>query len=662
MAQLFKTISLEERLKASPYNTAPSLPKPTKEVEGASLKLTPEAVKVNSQILKASASKQQKFSFPAIGNFNTEPISKLARPFVNTKFRSSINLADRLKQPKLGSTTHLSQFFLADLYTDYIKITPFGIFTHTSNTVLSTPPASLAQGGVNPTIPTFISELAQGMVLSNGTYYSFINVQVPDYDSLILQGTYFSNGAYSSLVVPTISISSQSLVQGGINPTNSVGQASIALLQGLVADQANNLTSLIVPPAPPTNLLEFPNIVIANPIATPNQGGEDPVQITFQPERTSPILNVLKYAADRALAFFTPTIKHGSAILRGTDFQTAVRPNQGTAPTKLPPIDGKYFDYKSSQVSPVLSNALDAAKVEDVLMVWIDWQYAFAKPAYYDNNNKAQNYLSVEYVKIGGQLVRNPNTTLARALGASTSTENLASLIKQTVQFPKSTGNEGSLASYKTLTYDQIVKRANDPSEQRPDFRKDLGISVKTSTSVNRRGIDSGASNDFVTLQIASMTGQGSVKFRSFITSFSDGWSVSWNDLNYVGRQDTLKTFKGATRAGSVAFKVAAFNLTDLNAQYAKLNKLTKIAAVGAPLDGGLYIAGPLCKLTIGNWFTNTPVVFNSVKFDVQMADYSWDIDKEMPQLVDVSLDFAVLGDVSGKPLNAASNDYFNYR
>jgi len=74
---------------------------------------------------------------------------------------------------------------------------------------------------------------------------------------------------------------------------------------------------------------------------------------------------------------------------------------------------------------------------------------------------------------------------------------------------------------------------------------------------------------------------------------------------------------------------------------YAKLNKLTKIAAVGAPLDGGLYIAGPLCKLTIGNWFTNTPVVFNSVKFDVQMADYSWDIDKEMPQLVDVSLDFA---------------------
>lgn len=662
MAKLFKTISLEERLLASEYNTAPIKPKPTKELEGASLKLTPETNKINSEIVKAYNAKRLPFNFPVIGEFTTSPISKLARPFVNTKFRSSINLADRLKQPDLGSTNHLPQFFLADFYTDYIKITPFGIFTHTSNTILQSPSLTINQGGQNPVIPTFISEVAQGLTYSNGAYYSFVNVQIPNYDSLLLQGAYLSNGVYTSVVTPPISISSQSLFQGGTNPTQTISEASIALLQGLIQDQANNLTSLIDPPTPPTNLLEFPSIVINTPGATPTQGGQDPTQITFQPERTSPILNVLKYAADRALAFFTPIVKHGSAVLRGTNFQAAVQPNQGTTPTKNPPVDGKYFDFKSSQVSPLLSNALDAAKVEDVLMVWIDWQYAFAKPSYFDNNTAAPNYIGIEYVKIGGQLVRNPNTTLAKALGRSTGVDDLSAVVRANVKFPKSTGNEGSLAQYKTLTYDQIVSRANDSSAQRPDFRKDLGISVKGGTSVNRRGTDSAASNDFVTLLIESMTGQGSVKFRSFITSFSDGWSVSWNDLNYVGRQDTLKTFKGTTRAGSLAFKAAAFNSADLQSLYSKLNKLTKIAAVGAPLNGGTYIAGPLCKLTVGNWFTNTPVVFNSVKFDVQMADYSWDIDKEMPQLVDVSLDFAVLGDASGKPLNATSNDYFNYR
>ena len=43
------------------------------------------------------------------------------------------------------------------------------------------------------------------------------------------------------------------------------------------------------------------------------------------------------------------------------------------------------------------------------------------------------------------------------------------------------------------------------------------------------------------------------------------------------------------------------------------------------------------------------------------MADYSWDISDEMPHLVDVSLDFALLGDRAGNPFNATSNDYFNY-
>jgi hypothetical protein len=157
------------------------------------------------------------------------------------------------------------------------------------------------------------------------------------------------------------------------------------------------------------------------------------------------------------------------------------------------------------------------------------------------------------------------------------------------------------------------------------------------------------------------MTGGGSVKFRAFITSFSDGFNVSWNDINYVGRQDTLKAFKGVTRAGSLAFKVAAFNKADLGVCYSKLNTLGKIAAVGGPLNGGKYIAGPLCKITVGNWFTNTPCVFNSVKYDIQTADYSWDIDEEVPQLVDVSVDFAILGDVSGKSLNSSTNRYFNF-
>mgnify|MGYP006302104807 CR=1 FL=1 len=48
----------------------------------------------------------------------------------------------------------------------------------------------------------------------------------------------------------------------------------------------------------------------------------------------------------------------------------------------------------------------------------------------------------------------------------------------------------------------------------------------------------------------------------------------------------------------------------------------------------------PICSFTLGKWYINTPIAVNSVKYDIQMADYAWDIDKQLPQIVDVSMDF----------------------
>ena len=166
--------------------------------------------------------------------------------------------------------------------------------------------------------------------------------------------------------------------------------------------------------------------------------------------------------------------------------------------------------------------------------------------------------------------------------------------------------------------------------------------------SEDRGGID---------LLIKSLTLGTSVKLKPYITTFSDGFTVGWNDLNYVGRQDTLKTFKGTTRAGNIAFKLPAYNQGELTANYAKLQSLVVIAGVGSAQNG--YISGPFCSITVGRWFKDTPCIFNSIKFDVQMAEYSWDILQQRPQIVDVSMDFVLLGDTTGAPLNSSTNQYF---
>jgi len=152
MAKLFKTISLEDRLRGSSYNELPHAPNPVnqgsidlKQVDKgeklptAQLKLTPRRDEANSQILKLTLVDRLTKSIEPLKVMSTKPISQIARPFVNTKFRSAISLENRLKQTTLGSTAHLPQFFLSDIFTDYITIKPFGVFNHTSNIVLTQP-------------------------------------------------------------------------------------------------------------------------------------------------------------------------------------------------------------------------------------------------------------------------------------------------------------------------------------------------------------------------------------------------------------------------------------------------------------------------------------------------------------------------------------------
>jgi hypothetical protein len=122
----------------------------------------------------------------------------------------------------------------------------------------------------------------------------------------------------------------------------------------------------------------------------------------------------------------------------------------------------------------------------------------------------------------------------------------------------------------------------------------------------------------------------------------------------YVGKQDTLKTFKGMTRSGGVGFKIAAFNSGELSANYGKLNNLVKKVGVGKP--SGTYIIAPLATITVGSYIKNAPIIVSSIKYDMQPADYSWDIDAGVPMLMDVSVDFAFIGDITGQSLNAGGN------
>jgi hypothetical protein len=722
MAKLFKTISLEDRLRGSSYNELPHVPNPVnqgsidlKQVDKgeklptAQLKLTPRRDEANSQILKLTLTDRSKTTVQPLRIMDNKPISKIARPFVNTRFRSAISLENRLKQTTLGSTAHLPQFFLSDIFTDYITIKPFEVFNHTSNIVLVQPTTTINQGSITLRNLEFDSLIAQGTSVINNTYTSFTHILVPTYDSLLLQGTVFSNSVYTSLVSIINSKPVGAIFQGlGTNPTIAVSTPFIYALQGSSTTTLSAPIGSLTGPSPVTitpsvaiPIVVPASIVITNVTFIPTHGGTDPIPYLFEPDRTAPILKVLRYAADRALAFFTPRVKHGSANI---STQFVLSPPQrsifyhnflqdGSVKLRTKSFQEDPFDPGKFYTNQARKEALTVLK----LTLTGDQIYngsttgPFITTSLYDYIRKLVLPESTpkiwNYDKVGTAIVSDDK--YIKALGANAKDNVATALQTKNIKLDADPSQiaidskEGSnlaiqektspLNNYKTLTYGQIQTRAKAGLKgvNAPDFRESLthptvkyigGKAPSNYKSVEVRSpLSANTDSDFIDLTITSKRGSGAVKFKAFITSFSDSFNMSWNDINYVGRQDTLKSFKGVTRGGSIGFKVAALSEGDMAINFAKLNSLVKIAAMGSGTGADNYVQGPMCSITVGRWFTNTPCIFNSIKYDIQTAEYSWDIDNQMPQLVDVSLDFVVLGDTSGKPLNASSNDYFNY-
>lgn len=556
---------------------------------------------------------QQGSTTVAIGQQDLSVTRQVAVP-TRTRFRTGISLKDRFNQPNLGSTTHLAQYILSDQNTGYLSINPSSTialqvpalprfeqpqieqgstavtrftfepqqggqlprpigFTPEQGSTIPTPIGftpnqghitvgqfefTPTQGETSPTVPQFTPE--QGGVTS--TVFEF-------------EPTQGQTDAEPITFVPTQG-------QTDVEPFDfdpQQGETSPNLFLFEPQQGSTDPTPIEVTPeqggTTPTPIGFTPDQGSTTPTPigfTPEQGSTAPQPFVFNPTRDAPILNVLRYEADRLLALTLPRVKHGSETIIPFDFEPT---------TRVP-----------REVSP---------------------------PPQTD---------------IGTQ---------ASALEASDPY--------------KSSGDVGGVGKYRTLAYGELQRAP----------RATLNPIINTGTVSTQGAQDVTFDSDFVDLII------NDIRFRAYITSFSDNLQASWNDLQYIGRQDVLKTFKSVTRTVSLGFKTAAFTKSDLAAMYQKLSNLANKSVTGRISEN--YIVAPFTTITIGKWFVKSPCVVNSIKFDTQPTEYSWDVgstrqrfngvetppspspeglsdeeadSRQLPMIVDVSLDLAMLGDARG--------------
>jgi hypothetical protein len=632
---------------------------------------------------------------------------------IDTNFAKTISLADRLAQPKVTTTRHLPQYFLSDIFTNYIKITTPVDIPKISNVIVIKPGPTPEQGSTTVQQSGFIPNqgsvviyvpnidflIRQGALLSSGVYSSAINVQTPDSVIQITQaqGTQYTNGQFISFIQPSTpneveqgSIVIASIIgtpnQGGLEPTQPVGQAAIQTAQGIFIVNGN-IESVVQTPTPASDLITNPNTQIQLPSAATQ---EVPVSIVLatpslpgsRTNNQSIVLDTLAYLGDRTLAILAPRVKHGSEYPRNAgstqqgghlivDNQSA---NENTillsgggdsidigdpAGIKKVGVDNnpnRTETYK--QVVKILdsrNNTLNDQQVRDSIKA-----LGTAKGsdlAKYDesfkdvDNPSAENRKNRTVQTING--VANPNVEITKFLGDDDLPTDEASLelLRTKVDIGKQRGNySNERSSWSSERYYTDITEYNTLEKQ-----------VSNLTASPSPTQQSAAKEKVITF--TSLRDQQSVSFTAFLTSFEDGFESSFTDYKNVSQQDTFKVFNGVVRNLSIGFKAYALGINEplfrtsaitATQLVTKLNKLGQIASVGS-VGSGFYTIGPYVKISCTGLFKNIICAVSSVKISAQVLDASWDADNNLPTAYEVSISATALADADDKLYNSTS-------
>ena len=619
-----------------------------------------------------------------------------------TNFGEKMSLEDRLKQVYQKTTRHLAQYFVTDLYTDYIKIKPVQPIEHISPIVITLPIQNVNQGGLKPTIIRFIPN--QGTVVLN----------LRSYDVLVKQGTFLSNGIYKSFITTEvvkpnnffiapgfgliqIKFPRRTVNQGlGTDAVIAIGPGAIILRQGVIRT-VGGLKSVITVTKSKLNLLTIPDIKIKAPAAISNEVPQGVVIIPFNSSdpnignKTAEI-KTLKYTADRLLAAVTPRIKHGSEDPQfvgknGTGFvmgrsyysdKAAARVNNILLISTLEATDGgKIYNLfqtaKGNYIKEpnLYEKATAAAKdIQQDNLPQVHTNKLPVNDALYKNSVDKGNDIR-DYI----DLVDDKDASLNNA-------RSINAILQRQLTFPAlrqgeiptrivKRNNDGTtlktiVATGKVLSaipkdYDELVQKVNNGV-----FNSGTGIENAIATENGDEALLKPGSEVVVKFTRISQTGNPTVSFTAFLQNISDSYNASFTDLKYVGKQDAFKLYGGTTRQLSLSIKAIAmgtqeqkFVTSRLNAQQLtrKINQLLQICVIGE-VANETYTVGPVVKFSLepvsgkGGLYKNLVAVVNSLKVDTQPEENPWDVDSTLPMIYGISFDMSVISTKEGTPFN----------
>jgi len=222
-------------------------------------------------------------------------------------------------------------------------------------------------------------------------------------------------------------------------------------------------------------------------------------------------------------------------------------------------------------------------------------------------------------------------------------------------------GQEAKLIEYRAKAYGRQKKLGNPAAKVVFTDRK-MSKSFKgpikggkTTRNVNRANITPygkrGKGTDLVPLRFKDVYNEKWITFSAILSGITDTIAPDYATERYLGRPDSVYIYQGVSRAIGFSFDVYPTTRQELPVLWEKLNYLVGMCYpnwVKAPTVEDLKpltMISPICELTIGDMYKDTPGYLSGVTLTVQDGS-TWEFEDnlELPHHIQVAIEFQYIG------------------
>ena len=151
---------------------------------------------------------------------------------------------------------------------------------------------------------------------------------------------------------------------------------------------------------------------------------------------------------------------------------------------------------------------------------------------------------------------------------------------------------------------------------------------------------------DFIPFRFKDVVGNKVIVFRAILSGITDTFTPEYSSERYVGRPDNVYVYQGTTREISFTLDIYPKSDQELVPLWEKMNYLAGLTYphVANANGGGQGMISPICELTMGDMYRDTPGYISGLTYTVQ-ENGTWETTfAKLPKYIQASVTFVYIG------------------